>query len=50
MEIYTIGVYGSTEESFFKKLTDNKLLSTCSHIIPLAYRRYCGPSDGASPF
>jgi uncharacterized protein (DUF488 family) len=25
MEIYTIGVYNSSEEAFFKKLTDNKI-------------------------
>ena len=24
-EIYTIGVYASTEESFFNKLTDNRI-------------------------
>lgn len=28
-EIYTIGVYASTEESFFNKLTDNKIDVFC---------------------
>lgn len=29
MEFYTIGVYNSTEEEFFKKLTENKIDTFC---------------------
>lgn len=29
MEFFTIGVYNSTEQSFFKKLTDNKIDTFC---------------------
>ncbi len=29
IQLYTIGVYGSTEESFFRKLTENKIDTFC---------------------
>lgn len=44
MEIYTIGVYGSTEESFFKKLTDNNIEVFCD------IRQRRGIRGGAYPY